>query len=111
MEDAYQCSFCATKLMIVLAMMMKTNNYVVYLKIKINLTFINISLKTSGKCGKSFFQCKGVNGKCVPEEKMCDGKFDCREGEDEDECCMVLKRLSQLETLIYHKPIQKSFFV
>lgn len=34
-------------------------------------------------CGEKEFRC--VRGKCVPASAMCDGKFHCVNGEDEDE--------------------------
>ncbi len=35
-------------------------------------------------CPKAFWKCE--NGRCVPDHVVCDGKFDCSDESDENNC-------------------------
>ncbi|KAM3855508.1 LOW QUALITY PROTEIN: low-density lipoprotein receptor-related protein 1B [Vipera latastei] len=46
---------------------------------------INIKCRSAEQsCNNSFFMCK--NGKCIPQEDVCDAKQDCGDGSDERNC-------------------------
>ncbi|KAK6624765.1 hypothetical protein RUM44_011625 [Polyplax serrata] len=46
-------------------------------------------LRLSEECMKNEFICR--NGKCLEQDKVCDGIFDCDNGDDEDKCHEILK--------------------
>jgi hypothetical protein len=40
----------------------------------------------TGLCSPAEFRCE--DGQCIPEEKRCDARSDCRDGSDELDCSM-----------------------
>jgi len=40
----------------------------------------------TGLCSRGEFRCE--DGQCIPEEKRCDTRTDCRDGSDELDCSM-----------------------
>jgi hypothetical protein len=40
----------------------------------------------TGLCSRAEFRCE--DGQCIPEEKRCDSRTDCRDGSDELDCSM-----------------------
>lgn len=40
----------------------------------------------TGKCSRAEYRCE--DGQCIPEEKRCDSRNDCRDGSDELDCSM-----------------------
>lgn len=46
--------------------------------------FLFFSYVFSNKCDNNNFLCQ--NGKCLPRDLVCNGFFDCDDGEDENDC-------------------------
>jgi hypothetical protein len=45
--------------------------------------FLVVKILTFQVCNKDGFRC---GRQCVPKELVCDGKHDCLDGSDEDDC-------------------------
>lgn len=51
------------------------------------------------KCTEDEFQCN--DGRCIPNNKVCDGSKDCSDGEDED--CITEGIIAQLFKISNHQ--------
>lgn len=49
-------------------------------------------------CSPAEFRCE--DGQCIPEEKRCDTRTDCRDGSDELDCSMFHLYISVLQTIL-----------
>lgn len=50
-----------------------------------------------------FIRC-GVDGRCIPEERRCDGVADCEDMTDESDCCDVSSTVSKSNTVTQRYP-------
>ncbi|CAL4147459.1 unnamed protein product, partial [Meganyctiphanes norvegica] len=69
--------------------------------VNINKSTTRDNLKVCCKCKEGDHSC--TDGTCIPQDFVCDGVYDCRDGKDEENCA-VLRRAAVDEEPIEEIP-------
>jgi len=65
--------------------------------------FLTLVCCSNSNCKEGDFAC--TDGKCIPQDFMCDGVYDCRDGKDEDTCEEIHRAAIDLEPVEADAPV------